>query len=95
MEYMADEMLEKLPEYLNGGGIVCRTVFEWIDGSKQKKRKIQDWEIRKFLASRKARGEDITLITNDEDSCKQVRADGLPVMYVPEVIREQILRSRG
>lgn len=91
MKYMADEMLEGLPEFLREKGIDCRTPYEWIDGTKEKKRTIKDWEIRKFLGHKKMRGETITLITTDGDSCEQVRADDLPVVYVPEVIRDYIL----
>jgi hypothetical protein len=91
MKYMADEMLEGLPEYLREKGIDCRTPYEWIDGTKEKKRTIRDWEIRKFLGQKKSEGEEITLITADRDSCEQVRADGLPVIYVPETIRDFII----
>ena len=93
MKFMADEMLEGLPALLRQRGIDCRTPYEWIDGTKEKKRTIKDWEIRKFLSKKKSQGEDITLITTDGDSCDQVRADGLPVIYVPEVIRDYIVSS--
>ena len=95
MKYMADEMLEELPEILRKDGIDCRTAHEWIDGAKQKKRVIKDYEIRKFLAKRRAEGEEITLITNDGDSWEQVQADGLPVIYVPNLVRAYILSKRG
>lgn len=92
MEYMADEMLEGLPELMKDTGIDCKTVFEWIDGAKQKRRKIEDWEIRKFLAKRRSEGEEIALITNDYDNWKQVEADGLPVIYVPLLIKDYLLK---
>jgi hypothetical protein len=95
MEYMADEMLEGLPEVLKDAGIDCKTVFEWIDGAKQKKRKIEDWEIRKFLAKRRSEGEEIALITNDYDNWKQVEADNLPVIYVPLLIRDCLIKREG
>jgi hypothetical protein len=91
MKYMADEMFEELPDLLRKEGIDCRTVYEWIDGKKQKTRTIEDWEIRKFLAQKTNQGEEITLITKDEDSWKQIQADGLSVIYVPQVIRDFIL----
>jgi hypothetical protein len=50
MKYMADEMSEELPDLLRKEGVDCLTVYEWIDGKKQKTRTIEDWEIRKFLA---------------------------------------------
>lgn len=95
MKYMADEMLEGLPELLKGTGIDCKTVFEWIDGAKQKKRKIEDWEIRKFIAKRRSEGEEIALITNDYENWKQVEADNLPVIYVPLLIRDHLLKLEG
>ncbi len=95
MKFMADEMLEGLPALLREKGIDCRTPYEWIDGTKEKKRTIKDWEIRKFLGKKRAQGEDITLITADSDSCEQVRADDLPVIFVPEVIRDYVLRSQS
>ncbi len=91
MKYMADEMLEELPDLLRKEGVDCRTAYEWIDGKKQKTRVIEDWEIRKFLAERKKQGEDITLITKGEDSWKQIKADGLPVIYVPQIVRDFVL----
>lgn len=91
MKFMADEMLEGLPALLREKGIDCRTPYEWIDGTKEKKRTIKDWEIRKFLGKKKSQGEEITLITTDSDSCEQVRADDLAVIYVPEIIRDYIL----
>lgn len=94
MKYMADEMLEGLPELLREKGIDCRTAYEWIDGTKVKKRTITDSEIRKFLGQKKLNGDMITLITADRDSCEQVRADDLPVIYVPEVIRDFILNRQ-
>lgn len=94
MKYMADEMLEKVAKLLKDEGVDCRTAHEWIDGTKQKKRKIKDWEIRKFLADRRRQGEEITLITNDENNWEQVRADGLSVIYVPELIRDLVLSGQ-
>ena len=91
MRFMVDEMLEGLPALLRERGIDCRTPYEWIDGTKEKKRTIKDWEIRKFLGKKRSLGEEVTLITTDSDSCEQVRADDLPVIYVPEVIRDYIL----
>jgi len=95
MKFMADEMLEGLPALLRENGIDCRTPYEWIDGTKEKKRTIKDWEIRKFLSQKKLQGDEIILITADGDSCEQIRADDLPVIYVPEVIRDYILRRQG
>ena len=95
MKFMADEMLEGLPALLRDRGIDCRTPYEWIDGTKEKKRTIKDWEIRKFLEKKRLQGEAITLITADSDSCEQVRADGLPVIYIPEVIRDYIIRRES
>ena len=89
-----DEMLEKVPEYLKGTGVECTTIHESILGSKQKTRKVKDSEVRKFLAEQKAMGIEITLVTNDEESCNQIRADDLPVLYVPELIRDYILRKQ-
>jgi len=43
------------------------------------------------LAERKKQGEEITLITKDEDSWRQVKADGLPVIYVPQLVRDFVL----
>ena len=87
MKYMADEMLEKVADILRKDGVDCRTTHEWIEGTKQKKRKIKDWEIRKFMAESRSQGQDITLITNDENNWEQVQADGLSVIYVPELVR--------
>jgi hypothetical protein len=94
MKYMADEMLEGLPEFLREKGIDCRTPYEWIDGTKEKRRTIRDWEIRKFLGQKNAKGEAVTLVTIDGESCEQVRADDLPVIFVPELVRDYIL-SKG
>lgn len=76
---------------LRAKGIDCRTVHEWIVGTKQKTRIIEDWEVRKFLGDRMKEGEAITLITNDEDSMKQVRADGIQAIYLPELVRDYVL----
>jgi hypothetical protein len=84
MKYMIDEVIEDLADLLKADGIDGRTVHEWIDGSKQKKRTIDDSEARKFLGDRRAKGEEITLITIDYGSWKQVSVDGLPVVYVQE-----------
>ena len=63
-------------------------------GKKQKDgKKIHDAELRKFLRERKEQGEDITLITADYDSWMHVKSDGLPVMFVPEIIRNYIRES--
>ncbi len=91
MKYMTDEHLENLAPILREAGLDCQTVHEWILGAKQKKRKIKDAEIRKFIQAKKEKGEEITLITNDENSWEQVSADGLPVIYIPHVIRDLIL----
>lgn len=91
MKYMVDEMLEELPDLLRKVGIDCRTAYEWIDGTKQKTRTIEDWEIRKFLAHKKSEGEEVTFITKDRESWKQIQADGLSVIYVPEVVRDFVL----
>ena len=86
-------MLEKLAEVLREDGIDCRTVHEWIGGAKQKNRRIHDAEVRKFLEAHRKEGEEITLITNDEDSWRQVQADGLPVIYIPNLVRDYIVSS--
>lgn len=91
MKYMADEMLEDLPEVLKKAGIDCRTNYEWIDGTRSKKRVIGDHEVRRFIAGRRDQGEEITLITKDYESWKQIEADGLPVIYVPNLVRDHIL----
>ena len=95
MKYMADEMIEDLAEMLKADGIDCRTVFEWIDGTKVKTRTIHDAEVRKFIQDRKNKGEEITLITKDHESWEQVSADGLPVIYVQNIVREFIRRQEG
>lgn len=91
---MADEMIEDVAKILTEAGIDCRTPHEWMFGKKQKDgKKIHDAELRKFLQERKAEGEDITLITADYDSWMQIKSDGLPVMFVPEIIRNHIRES--
>jgi hypothetical protein len=90
MKYIADEMIEGLAEILRKDGIDCRTVHECIEGSLAKTRKIHDAEVRRFIKERKAQGEDFTLITCDYDSWMQIKADGLPVMYVQNVLRDYI-----
>jgi len=95
MKYMADEMLEELPQVLANVGIECKIVFEWIDGAKQKTRKINDSEIRKFLQQKQDEGEPVTLVTNDRDSYEQITADGLPVIYILNFIRDYLLNSKS
>ena len=92
---MTDEMMEDLAKQLRDDGIDCRTVHEWIDGVKQKTRKIEDYEVRRFLLNKKNQGDVVVLITKDYDSWKQVGADELPVIYVNEVIREHVLKREG
>ena len=94
MKYMTDEMIEGLAVILKSDGVDCRTVHEWIDGTKEKKRKIDDAEIRIFIRNRKSKGEDITLITTDGNSWRQLAADGLPVIFVQDVLREYVRSLR-
>ncbi len=93
MKYLADEMIEDLAKLLRDKGIDCRTVHEWIDGNKIKNRDINDDEIRAFIQSRKMEGVEITLVTSDRKSRTKSEKLGLQVLYVPEIIREYILRQ--
>ena len=90
MKYMVDEMIEDLAAMLMKDNIDCRTVHEWIDGTREKNRKIHDAEVRKFILDRKAKGEEIALITNDYDSWMQIKTDALPVIYVQDVLRDYV-----
>jgi hypothetical protein len=95
MKYMVDEMMENLAEMLKDDGIDCRTVHEWIRGTKVKQDKIHDADVRKFLLERKREGVEITLITTDSDSAEHVGVDGLPVIYVQRLVRDHIRRGGG
>ena len=92
MKYMADEMIENLAPMLRDEGLECKTVYEWIDGKKQKTRIIDDAEVRAFLKTRRQAGEEITLITLDRDSWRHLDVDGIPVIYVQSAIKEYIAR---
>lgn len=89
---MIDEMMENLAKLLREKGVNCRTVNEWIEGSKQKTRVHKDAEVRKFLLDRRKQGEVITLITTDGNLVEHAKVDELPVIYVQELVRDHILR---
>ena len=92
MKYMVDEMIENLAPILREEGIDCRTIYEWIDGKRQKSRKIDDAEVRRFLRDRKQKGDEITLITSDRDSWRHVDVDEMPVIYVQNALKDYITR---
>lgn len=94
MKYVVDEMIEDLAPMLRAEGIDCKTVHECIDGAHEKKRKIHDAEVRRFMIERRAKGENFTLITSDYDSWMQIKSDGLPVIFVQNVLRDYILNER-
>ena len=69
--------MENLAVMLKEDGIDCRTIHEWMHGTKAKEGKIPDAQVRKFLLDKKKEGVDITLITTDCDLAEHVNVDDL------------------
>jgi hypothetical protein len=72
-------------------GIDCETVQTLMNKSEDSRISIKDSQIREFLLRKRVEGVSITLITNDEDLDSHCKIDGLPTIYVPELIANHIL----
>jgi len=92
MKFMADAQIANVSRFLKKNEVDCETVHQRMRGDELSQVSISDPEIVAFLMREKARGIEITLICNDEDLAGHCRVQGIPVMFIPELVLESVRR---
>jgi predicted nuclease of predicted toxin-antitoxin system len=93
MRYMTDAQVANVARFLREHGIDCETVHMRMRGNENSQVSISDPEIVQYLMAERSRGSEIVLICNDIDLAGHCKVQGLPVMFVPEMILERVRRA--
>ena len=86
MKYMTDAQIANVAPVLRSAGIDCETVHKLMRGNENSQVKIEDPEIVQFLMKQRREGNEITLVCNDKDLAGHCKVQGLPVLFVPDLV---------